>query len=570
MPAGEDSLAIAPLSTGSHDPACPFPRFVSSSEGGGGGRPWEDESLRPLLDARKPSAASDGKDRLSTLPLDVLLLIFESASPGALLALVRTTKAFRRLLLARSPRTERLWAGARRNVGWPELGAPLDEPEYAHLVEGWDCQLCGSTSDLIVEYALRVRLCKTCDEQNIADTATIRQQNPSLHLSGWPGRKEELLDQELAAMGFKPEDYTDIPHTAWWTDDWWHPLPDPPERERASVDGASDTDSDLDEEWDLAQFERDWMSSLLEDFFECPEDNPFDLEEPADWDAVKPFIVDYAECCRRVRLCREQAIYRADRKEQIRPLYDQVRALLDSSRRRVYPNLVDFALLPSVKPLWFPDNVVVTPSSWPALYPSILVDALREIRTLKIRLFDRVARTFPSLPPYIRLTLLSELVDPDPARAPLHALLSDSDMDPLFARATALFRCGQCARKLVYPDIVEHLRDAHGAGSAQCAAWACFPREEFGHAVRGMLAAAGLEEETSDESLRRMGRVSAVWERCANGTVRETRESWDELTSGKSAERLNATVGKLSFSPDRDIFKIRLERGERGDACALL
>ncbi|BGP50116.1 hypothetical protein JCM10450v2_006027 [Rhodotorula kratochvilovae] len=537
MPAGEDSLAIAPLSTGSHDPACPFPRFVSSSEGGGGGRPWEDESLRPLLDARKPSAASDGKDRLSTLPLDVLLLIFESASPGALLALVRTTKAFRRLLLARSPRTERLWAGARRNVGWPELGAPLDEPEYAHLVEGWDCQLCGSTSDLIVEYPLRVRLCKTCDEQN--------------------------LDQELAAMGFKPEDYADIPHTAWWKDDWWHPLPDPPERERASLDDGSDTDSDLDEEWDEAQFERDWMSSLLEDFFERSEDDPFDLEEPADWDAVKPFIVDYAECCRRVRLCREQDIYRADRKEQLQPLYDQVRALVDSSRRRVFPNLVDFASLPSVKPLWFPDNVVVTPSSWPALYPSILVDVLREIRTVKIRLFDRVARTFPSLPPHIRLTLLSELVDPDPARAPLHALLSDSDMDPLFARAMALFRCGQCARKLVYPDIVEHLRYAHRTGSAPCAALACLPREGFRKAVREMLAAAGLEEETSDEALEGMGRIFEVWERCADGTVCETRESWDEVTSGKPVEQLMATVRKLSFSPDRDILKIRLDGGRR-------
>ncbi|GAA5846190.1 hypothetical protein JCM9279_005854 [Rhodotorula babjevae] len=616
--------ALTPVFTRSYKPASAPPDFQSA-----GGRPWEDLSLK--LDADKPHHAVQGLlpegDQLASLPLELLLLICEHASFGTLLALSRTTKALRRLLLSRSRLTEELWELVREKEGWPiSVDKEMSIVRYAYLLDGSECEMCGDDACLYEVYM--ARLCDDCYDEKVATKDTITDNRPYLHESAFAcvlhmheiffepdvllqsahlyrlealasrqGRSREnavidyvarrsnllvelsaqadvleqqrvVLDEadrlvkfreapfqaacELKALGYKPEDYGDLTDE-WWYDRWWWAADDV---ELGSEDGGSDDGEEQDpyeDDDDLGA-----MTWLLKSYF--IEDDGDDLIE---WDDVKLWIVTYAHRRSLPRVREEAEVRRTGRKGELRPLVDQVLALLSPSLRRIAPSFDDFAFLPVVRPLWYADSAVVDPSTWSASHPAILADVLRSIRALKIRLFSRLARTLPStsLPQHLAFTLSTELADVDPRRAPLHHLLPDADLDPILARPSALFRCGVCSTKLVYPHIVEHLRDEHGASAAQCAAWACAPDERFGEAVRALLEGAeGLGDETTDEELRSMGVMFRVEEEIDGGHVLHSLESWEQLTSGWHAEDPDAYCYKIDSSHDRRIVGIRLAR----------
>ncbi|KAF9246447.1 hypothetical protein BU15DRAFT_40146 [Melanogaster broomeanus] len=76
---------------------------------------------------------------LPSLPLDILYEIFCFLCPGDLLALVRTSTPFRRLLTSRS--SAFIWRAVRRNLdGLPEPPSDMNEIQYAALVFGGECQ----------------------------------------------------------------------------------------------------------------------------------------------------------------------------------------------------------------------------------------------------------------------------------------------------------------------------------------------------------------------------------------------------------------------------------------------
>ncbi|GAA5906414.1 hypothetical protein JCM8208_004653 [Rhodotorula glutinis] len=640
------STALAPIFTRSYKPASAPPRFSSA-----GGRPWEDLSLKLKAGAQHGNVEGllpEG-DQLVNLPLELLLLICEHASFGTLLALSRTTKALRRLLLTRSGSTEALWELVREKEGWPvNIDKETSIVRYAHMLEGWECQVCGRAHMSRLDEKLRVRV-KTEDE--------IEEENPYMHALAYDcvlylqdllptptgaikisyfepdvllqsahlyriealaercGRDPEdatadyvdlrlkqvvemnaqakLIDeqvtaladadrhdelrcrriraeQELEALGYKPQDYGNLLDEWWHDSSWWTPV----EREERPERGGQEKEDEDEDEWDseeeedeedpwgLASDDEDdeWdeeaceMSHWVEEYFVGEDDDEIE------WDDVKLWVVTYVHRRSLPRVRKELEQRRAHRLDQMRPLGDQIVALLPHPLHRIVPSFDTSAMLPAVKPFWYADSAVVDPSTWSASHPAILADVLRSIRALKLRLFSRIARTLTSLPPHLALTLSSELVDADPHHAPLHHLLSDADVDAILSRPTALFRCGVCSTELVYPSIVEHLRDEHGASAAQCAALACAPDGRFCEAVRALLEAAeGLGAETTDEELRGMGVVFEVDEEVAGGHVVRTRESWDQLTSGRHLED-RAWRYEINPSHDRRIVAIRLAR----------
>ncbi|KIJ69061.1 hypothetical protein HYDPIDRAFT_23921 [Hydnomerulius pinastri MD-312] len=99
---------------------------------------------------------------LPSLPLDILYEIFHFLLPGDLLALTRTSRAFRRLLMTRS--VAFIWRAARQNVeGLPEPHSDMNEVQYAALVFGADCDYEGcdkKARDTI--WHLRIRSCAGC------------------------------------------------------------------------------------------------------------------------------------------------------------------------------------------------------------------------------------------------------------------------------------------------------------------------------------------------------------------------------------------------------------------------
>lgn len=78
-------------------------------------------------------------------------------------------------------------------------------------------------------------------------------------------------------------------------------------------------------------------------------------------------------------------------------------------------------------------------------------------------------------------------------------ILGDDEMDPIFARATALFRCGFCSSKFTYPDIANHLVEMHGAGPVT--AYAHVPAPAFRRAVKDLLVEMKLPFTTTSSDL---------------------------------------------------------------------
>ncbi|BGP19149.1 hypothetical protein JCM10213_006505 [Rhodosporidiobolus nylandii] len=114
---------------------------------------------------RKAGASGPGrkkhKDRVSSLPAEVLSQIAAHLTPGGLLALSRTNKALRAFLT--SPTAAKLWVAARAVVRLPTLeDGQISEMQYAELAYGTKCTLCGKTGSRLPDCFLRMRLCKPC------------------------------------------------------------------------------------------------------------------------------------------------------------------------------------------------------------------------------------------------------------------------------------------------------------------------------------------------------------------------------------------------------------------------
>lgn len=118
-------------------------------------------------------------------------------------------------------------------------------------------------------------------------------------------------------------------------------------------------------------------------------------------------------------------------------------------------------------------------------------------RLAKLRIFDRVARCLLAdghpLPPHVVTALEDEpsvFVDHEPSKgiAPLHAVLTDADLDPILSRVTSLLRCGCCSTKLTYPAIATHLFDVHDACLVSSS---CLPSESFRVALKRLLSDLG-------------------------------------------------------------------------------
>ncbi|KAK0231404.1 hypothetical protein IW262DRAFT_1262338 [Armillaria fumosa] len=93
----------------------------------------------------KPCAAKRRRlkgslQRVSDIPLDILLEIFSHLDPHDLLHLCRTSKSLRAILLDRSALS--VWKRARRNLeNLPGILDVLSEPHYASLLFDKFCQV---------------------------------------------------------------------------------------------------------------------------------------------------------------------------------------------------------------------------------------------------------------------------------------------------------------------------------------------------------------------------------------------------------------------------------------------
>lgn len=270
--------------------------------------------------------------------------------------------------------------------------------------------------------------------------------------------------------------------------------------------------------------------------------SPLTLARSADWAIHKPRFVEHCERRRQRRIAEEASEALRARKAALRPLFDRLKDVLVLVAGEVFVSFEDFLKFPSVKQLWRPADVAVDPLVRNAAEQAILRDLTESSRRVKVRLFHRIARCLLAddhpLPPHVKDALEHEpsiFVDYEPSKglAPLHAALTDADMDPIFARLVALFRCGRCSAKLPYPDIATHMVCEHGAVIGQSlVAHFNLPSNLFRCAVRRLLRELGepVDIKGADFEDQYGSRRFDTCRLMRNGTLRTTeRETWAEV-----------------------------------------
>ncbi|KAG9123855.1 hypothetical protein FRC07_013732 [Ceratobasidium sp. 392] len=109
---------------------------------------------------------------LLTIPFEVFAHIISNAQPGGLLALARTCKTMRNILMRKS--MANMWEAAEQKTHkLPARPKGMSSPQYAALAFFNECSLCGEDRDIKLYAKLRVRLCESCSASELIDISNI-------------------------------------------------------------------------------------------------------------------------------------------------------------------------------------------------------------------------------------------------------------------------------------------------------------------------------------------------------------------------------------------------------------
>ncbi|KAL4242359.1 hypothetical protein ABKN59_011785 [Abortiporus biennis] len=118
---------------------------------------------RKVFNVSTPSIPADSNGMLVEMPLDILFEIFVELQPQDLLALSRTTKGFRRLLINKS--SIRFWKATFENVEFtlPPCFPGMNELQFVNLLYSSHCYNCSDGDvNTTVYWGFRARYCDRC------------------------------------------------------------------------------------------------------------------------------------------------------------------------------------------------------------------------------------------------------------------------------------------------------------------------------------------------------------------------------------------------------------------------
>ncbi|CUA68900.1 hypothetical protein RSOLAG22IIIB_08148 [Rhizoctonia solani] len=97
------------------------------------------------------------------LPPEILILIATRMLPSDIIALARTTKLLRSILMSRSSIS--IWHQSMKNVkGLPPRPKDVSEPYYIAFLYMNECSLCGSDPVVLLDTSNIMRLCQPCSD----------------------------------------------------------------------------------------------------------------------------------------------------------------------------------------------------------------------------------------------------------------------------------------------------------------------------------------------------------------------------------------------------------------------
>lgn len=201
-----------------------------------------------------------------------------------------------------------------------------------------------------------------------------------------------------------------------------------------------------------------------------------------EWIEIGPAITAFVRAYRDEFLRCEAEDRKRQRRDQLRLLRQQVLLACTPLEQQVFPRDGVFYQLPSVKPLWEPEDSIVDPATWSAIVPSIRGDVQRQIRHDKVWCCDQLARALHKadipLPDVIMHAISQEpspfIDDRDESKglAPLHDQLTDVELEELLDRPVSLFTCSDCCGVYSFGEVIQHLRATHHRFSSEAS---CLP-----------------------------------------------------------------------------------------------
>ncbi|GAA5950343.1 hypothetical protein JCM3765_004514 [Sporobolomyces pararoseus] len=113
---------------------------------------------------RKTQSRVKGKQgafkKAMDLPVDLIWEVCTHLDVQDLLALSTTNKNFRAVVTGEGSST--LFEKARKRLGMPELQVPMTDLQYASMIYGKGCNLCGKKNAGKLDTVLRMRICAVC------------------------------------------------------------------------------------------------------------------------------------------------------------------------------------------------------------------------------------------------------------------------------------------------------------------------------------------------------------------------------------------------------------------------
>lgn len=239
----------------------------------------------------------------------------------------------------------------------------------------------------------------------------------------------------------------------------------------------------------------------------------------------------------------------------MKPFYEKLSAQDPLAARLAFDSFS--YLSPTVTELWRPADAQKRPSWWTKAEPAVLAAVRKRVEADKLRLFVRLARSLfadgdRDLPVWTLALLRNHIVKPTELENGCLATTDQhADMDEIFSRATALFRCGFCSSKLIYDDLATHLVSKHDAGPL--IAYTPLPSVEFRKSIRTVLKALGLPVTTAAASLDSYKYEYDVDVRAPSGLAFRLRDqTWEQVVSHPARAAPSPVVTDSatgSFSP---------------------
>ncbi|GAA5916223.1 hypothetical protein JCM8208_003911 [Rhodotorula glutinis] len=404
------------------------------------------------------------------MPLDILVEISRHLDPPSLLSMSRSNKMMRGVFAHRSAAP--IWAIVRGNVDLPALEATdLSEMAFASLVFERNCHLCGRGRASIVDYALRVRWCKTCQRANLDNPSRLRKKIDGMH----PKTLECSLftNRSATGRGRSKNSYYCAPH-AQAVSDKLHELDAQTSRtsakkvkkrkaqvkvedgdeikadevvvngleayveQRREIVAASQKDAAA-----LVQWERSSLSSRKEtgdaarkarrdaitarllslgyDEADCAHlvwssvsnlvDQPTQLTDTI-WNRISPKIIEQMEAEKANRLFHKRMRELYGRLEALKPRYAALHALQIDEAHTTFPSYIVFSLLPSVEPFWFFDDADTSDEAWDTALPVIVEEVDVARRVIKVGYARKLVEVFVEAGAPVDAALVKKLEAP--------------------------------------------------------------------------------------------------------------------------------------------------------------